>query len=176
MKVWNLRHRPPLLALFIMSLIFIAAITAQAGVVEIGKGKDVKLKFPAGMKITSGNVSQGIPIVCYLAEPIVEGSVVIVEEGAEATATVLEVEPAKKGGKPGKIKIGFTSLKPKGEYQLLTESEIKLSGTKEAKGKGKKLLSYLFIAGLFIKGSEAVIPTNVIYSVKVEESVYLESK
>jgi len=51
-----------------------------------------------------------------------------------------------------------------------------LSGTKETKGKGKKLLSYLFIFGLFIKGSDAVIPTNVMYSVKVAESVYLESK
>ena len=176
MKVWKQRHRPPLPALFIMAFIFFATITAQAGVVEIGKGKEVKIKFPTGMKITSGNVTSGIPIVCFLTEPIVEGSVVIVEAGAEATATVREVKPAQKGGKPGRLKIEFTSLKPKGEYQLLTESEIKLTGTKEAEGKGKKLLSYLFIFGLFVKGSEAVIPTNVIYSVKVAESVYLESK
>jgi len=161
----------------IMALILVLAVPAQAGVVEIGKGKEVKIKFPPGMKLTSGNVTAGIPVVCYLAEPIVEGSVVIVEAGAEATATVLEVEKAGKGGKPGKIKIGFTSLKPKGAYQLMTESEIKLTGaTKPIEGKGKKLLSYLFIAGLFIKGSEAVVPTNVVYSVQVAESVYLESK
>ncbi len=176
MKVEKYRNRSLFTALCMIFAIVVMTVSAQAGVVEIGKGKEVKLKFPAGIQITSGNVTSGIPIVCYLAEPLIEGGVVVVEEGAQATATVTEVEPAKKGGKSGKIIVEFTSLDPKGEYKLLTEPNIKLSGTLEREGKGRKLLSYLFIFGLFIKGGEGVVSPDMIYTVKVAESVYLENK
>lgn len=175
MRSENYGNRSLFTALCLIFIIVFMSLSVSAGVVEIGKGKEVKLKFPAGIQITSGNVTPGIPIVCYLAEPIIEGGVVVVEEGAQATASVVSAEPAKKGGKPGKIKLEFISLDPKGEYKLVTEPKIKLGGTIEKEGKGKKFLSYLFIFGLFIKGGQGSIATDMIYTVKVAESVYLEN-
>ncbi len=120
-------------------------------------------------------MSEGIPIVCYLAEAIEVGGITVVEEGAQGTATVVEVEPAKRGGKPGRIKIEFTGLDAKGEYRLLTDSKIKLTGIKEVKGKGKGFFPYLFFK-FILKGSEGVIPTNMIYTAEVAENIVLESK
>lgn len=159
----------------VVLLCLLGAVAVQAGTIQLPKGTKAKLKFPDGLNISSKSVSPGIPIICYLVEPLEVGGITLVEAGAQGTATVAEVQPAKKGGKPGFIKIEFASLDAKGEYRLLTDSKIKLSGTQEKKGKGKKLLSYLFIFGLFIKGSEGVIPTNVVYTAEVAESIVLEN-
>jgi hypothetical protein len=154
---------------------FLASTVVQAGTIQLPKGTKVKLKFPPDLKVTSGNLSEGIPVICYLAEPVEVGGIVVVEEGAQGTATALEVEPAKKSGKPGRIKIGFITLETKGEYKTLDGSPIKLFGTKEAEGKGKGIFPYLFFI-FFVKGSEGVIPTNAVYTVEVAESVVLQSE
>lgn len=169
------KHRVLSPVMLVLILVAFGMTTIQAGTIEVPKGKEVKLKFPSDIKITSGNVTKGIPIVCYLAQPIVIGGVTIIEEGAQGTATVAEVVKPSKPGKPGKIKIEFTGLDAKGEYKFLTEDKIKLTGAAEAEGKGKKLLSYIFIFGLFIKGGNAVIPTNVVYTAQVAESIYMEN-
>jgi hypothetical protein len=168
--------RPVMTAVGVALALILAGVSAQAGAIQIPKGTEVKLKFPAGMKISSGDVTPGIPIVCYLEEPIEVGGVVAVEKDAQATAKVVEVKPAGKGGKPGYIKIEFESLDTKGPFRLVSADKIKLSGAIEAKGKGRKLLSYLFIFGLFIKGSQGEIPTDQVYTAKIAESVVLESE
>jgi hypothetical protein len=158
-------------------MLFLAfvATTASAGTIQLPKGTKVKLKFPPNMKINSGNVSAGIPLVCYLAEPLEVGGIVVVDANAEGTAMVSEVQSAKSGGKPGRIKIEFASLQPKGEYRPLTADVIKLSGSQEAKGKGKGIFPYLFFV-FFLKGSQAVIPTNAVYTAEVAETIVLENK
>jgi hypothetical protein len=161
-------------AIYLLLVVFLMSVSVQAGTIQLPKGTKVKLKFPSNIKITSGNLSQGLPILCRLAEPVEVGGIVVVEEGAQGTATVLEVEPAKKGGKPGSIKIGFTALETKGEYKTIDDNPIKLFGTKEAKGKGKGIFPYLFFI-FFVKGSEGVIPTNAVYTVEVAESIVLQS-
>ncbi len=157
------------------SALMLATVPAHAGTIQVPKGQEVKLKFPPGMNISSGEMTQGVPIICYLHEPIEIGGITVVEAGAQVTAKVAEVKPAGKPGKPGYIKIEFESLDAKGEYRLLTEGKIKLSGTIEAEGKGRKLLSYLLIFGLFIKGTQAEINTQIIYTATVAESIVLES-
>ncbi len=168
-------YRNIIMALGVVLILLAASIPVQAGTIQVPKGTEVKLKFPAGMEISSGNVTQGIPLVCYLQEPIDIGGVVVVEKDAQATAKVIEVKPAGKGGKPGYIKIEFESLDAKGDFRLVNADKIKISGAVEAKGKGKKLLSYIFIFGLFIKGSQGVIPTDQVYTAKVAESVILDN-
>jgi len=111
-----------------------------------------------------------------LAEPIVVGGEVIVEKGAQGTAVIGEVEKAKRAGKPGRITVEFVDLAAKGPYEIVGEDRIKLSGTEEAKGKSRKTLSYLFIFGLFIKGTQGEIPTNQVYTARIAEDVFLESK
>ncbi len=166
--------------LFVAGVLTVAValtvVSAFAGTIQIPKGYEVKLKFPGGMKISSGELTKGVPIVCYLEEPIEIGGITVVEAGAQATAKVAEVKSAGKPGKPGYIKIEFESLDAKGEYRLLTDDKIKLEGSAEAEGKGRKLLSYLFIFGLLIKGTQAEINTNQVYTAEVAENIILETE
>lgn len=173
MKISIYGKRAAMAALLVAVLIF-AAVTVQAGTIQIPKGTKARFIFPPEIKISSDNVSQGIPIVCFLAEPIEVGGITVVEKGAQGTATVTEVEQAKRGGKPGLIKIEFTSLDAKGEYQPFSDAKIKLTGFLEAKGKGKGIFPYLFFIFL-VKGSDGVIPTNAVYTAEVAESIVLQS-
>ncbi len=174
-RIYGYRHI--VLAIGVVLALLAMSVPVWAGAIQVPQGTEVKLKFPAGMKISSGNVTQGVPLVCYLQEPIDIGGVIVVEKDAQATAKVVEVKSAGKGGKPGYIKIQFESLDPKGPFRPVNAEKIKLenAGPVEANGKGKKLLSYLFIFGLFIKGSQAEIPTNQVYTAKVAESVILDN-
>ena len=165
-----------LLVIGTVMIFFLGTLSVQAGTIQIAKGQKVKLRFPAEMKISSKDLSAGVPVTCSLEEAIDVGGITVVEAGALATASVVEVQPAQKPGKPGYIKLQFTSLDAKGSYKILGGDNIKLTGNVEAKGKGKKLLSYIFIFGLFIKGTDAVIPTDQAYPAEVAESVVLESE
>ncbi len=168
-------YRQVIMTLGVVLALIMTSIPVQAGSIQVPKGTEVKLKFPAGMKMSSGDLTVGVPIVCNLQEPIDVGGVIVVDKDAQATAKVVEVKPAGKGGKPGYIKIEFESLDAKGSFKLVSADKIKLSGAVEAKGKGKKLLSYLFIFGLFIKGSQGDIPTDQVYTANVAESVVLDN-
>jgi hypothetical protein len=162
-----------LIIIFIFA--FLWASNAQAGKVQIVEGTEVKVKFDASMKISSGSLQKGIPLLIYLAESIVIGGKIIVEEGAMGTAEVLEVKEASKAGKPGYIKVSFVELTPKGDYVALDGSNIKLKGEIDAEGKGKKLLSWVFIFGLFIKGGQGVLPSDAIYTVYTAETIRLSN-
>ncbi len=149
---------------------------ALAGKIMIPKDTEVKIRFDPNMVINSNTTMEGIPLLINLAEPIEIGGVTIVEKGAAGTATVVKAEKAKKAGKPGFIKIEFVDLEAKGDFSLPEGEKIKLTGSAEGKGKGKTLLSWLFIFGLFIKGGEGTIPTNQFYEATVAENIILESE
>jgi hypothetical protein len=83
---------------------------------------------------------------------------------------------ASRPGKPGKLMVSFLDLSPKGSYQSKDGSNIMLSGEQTIDGGGRKILSWLFIFGLFIKGGQAEIDVARVHEVKVAEKITLESK
>ncbi|MFH1700128.1 MAG: hypothetical protein ABIE07_06035 [Candidatus Zixiibacteriota bacterium] len=172
---FNTIYRKSFSAGLIVFFWFAFTALASGATLQLPQGTDVKLKFAPGIKISSGNLAAEVPIICYLAEPILIGGKTVVEEGAQATAKVAEVKPAGKGGKGGYIKIEFIEVETKGEYKTVDGSKIKLTGFIENTGKNKKTMSYLFIFGLFIKGSQGEINPNSIYTVKTAGSTILES-
>lgn len=156
-------------------ILFSFVTLTNAATLQLPKGTDVKVKFNPGMKISSGNLEAGVPILCTLAEPVQIGDIVVVDEGAQVTATVTEVKKAGGGGKGGYIKVSFNELETKGAYKTVDGSKIKLSGYIENTGKGKGFFPYLFFV-LFLKGSQGEINTDAVYTVKVAESIILQSE
>ena len=163
-----------ILVVFIVSVFSVNF--ALAGKIMIPKDTEVKIRFDPNMVINSRTTSEGIPLLINLAESIEIGGVTIVEKGAAGTATVVTAEKAKKAGKPGLIKIEFIDLETKGDFSLAEGEKIKLTGSAEGKGKGKKLLSLILGFGLFIKGGEGTIPTDQFYTAAVAENIILESE
>jgi hypothetical protein len=165
-----------LILLPVMLVFFMAAGDIYAGKVVLPEGTEIKINFDPNMKISSGKLQKGIPLLVYLAEDVTIGGEVIIEAGAEGKAEVLEITPASKPGKPGHIKVGFIELSPKGKFIRADASTIPIMGEIEAEGKGKKLLSYIFIFGLFIKGGQGTIPTDAVYPAKIKETVIMQSE
>jgi len=162
------------LLVVVLCLFFAGAV--QAAKVQVPAGTEVKVKFDSRAAVNSGDAVAGVPILIELAEPITIGGKIIVEEGAKGTAVVSEVKKAGKGGKPGNIKVEFVDLEPKGLFKAPEGAKIKLAGTAEGKGKGKKTLSYLFIFGLFIKGTQGELSTTQAYPATVADNIILESQ
>jgi hypothetical protein len=148
---------------------------ASAGKVQLDAGTTIKVKFDPGVQISSSKSVVGVPVQMKLAEPISIGGQVIVEAGAEGTATVAKIEPSGRAGKPGLIVLNFVDLGSKGAFKVANNGRIKLSGTAEGKGKGKKTLSYLFIFGLFIKGGAGQMQADQVYTATIAENVILEN-
>ncbi|MCX6826829.1 MAG: hypothetical protein NTV06_06160 [candidate division Zixibacteria bacterium] len=164
-----------IMALLSLCLILVAPVAIMAKV-QLPQEKEVKVKFDSNMKISSGNLTQGIPLLIHLAESIEIGGIVIVEKDAVGTAIVSEIEKAGHGGKPGRIKVEFTELETKGRFFSPEGDKIKLGGIVENKGHGKKILSYLFIAGLFIKGGQGQINVDSVYTATIKEPILLDKK
>lgn len=161
---------------FAATLALLLTATGQAAKVQVPADTKISVKFPGNIKISSGQLSEGIPILFELAKPIEIGGKIIVDKGTQGTAVVTESVKSKRAGKPGTITVEFQELMPKGAFQSLDGSAIKLKGSVTSKGKGRKLLSYLFIFGLFIKGGQGEIPAGQVYSAMVAESIILEEK
>ena len=90
---------------------------------------------------------------------------------------ITEVEPAGKPGKAGKLVVEFSELGTRGGFKTADGAAIKLEGTAEVNGKGKKLLAYLTIVGIvFIKGTQAVIDADDVFIAKTTETVILTSE
>ena len=174
MKSSILRHRI-FFILFVIGLLMSFSLPANAGKVQLPEGKELKVRFDPNMKISSGKLEKGVPLQIYLVEPIEIAGVVIVPKDAPGTAVVADIQKAGKPGKAGMIKIEFTELEPSGNFKSSEGEKIKLTGTIEKKGGGKKLLSYLFIFGLFIKGGEGNIDVNGVYTATVKEGIILEN-
>ena len=164
-------------ALFAVLLFCLFVIPSlQAGKIRVPEGTEIKVRFDKEVKINSGKLNQGVPIQIYLEDPVIIGGRVVIDEGTTGKAEVLEVKSSGRAGKPGYLKIGFVELEPKGEFKRVDGTTIKISGEVEADGKGKKLLSYLFIFGLFIKGSQAEIPTDQVYNAVIAETIDMSNE
>lgn len=166
-----------LAAVLALALGSLAAVSStSAATFQLPAGTDVRVKFNQDAKINSGTVKAGDNLAITLAEPLMVGDVLLVAEGAAGTATVKEVEKAKAPGAPGKLVIAFTSMGTRGGYRTVDGSAIKLGGELELKGKGKKLLAYVTIVGIFlIKGGQGEVNPNEVYTAKVAETIVLQS-
>lgn len=166
--------RTVILALCVAASFTLPAAVVQAAKVQIPEGTKISVRFPASLNISSGEVSEGIPLLFTLAAPIEIGGKIIVEKGAQGTAVVKECVKAT-WGSPGKIVLEFVDLEPKGDFATLDGSRIKLAGTVTAEGKGKPFYSYFpLLYGLFTKSGQGKIPSNQIYAASVAESIILE--
>lgn len=164
----------------LVTMILLTAMILPAGVfaarVVIPEETEIKVKFSPTVEVKSGKLQPGIELPITLAEDIKIGGKTIIEAGAEGKAKVLEITDSSRPGKPGFIKVGFVELGTKGEYKTADGSMIKLAGVAEDKGKSRKLLSWIFILGLFIKGSDGEIDTAAVYPAMIKETVILETK
>lgn len=164
-----------LCALAILALAALSA-TAFASKVAVPEGTPVKVMFDAGKKISSGELKAGDTLSIRLVEDVKIGGKSIVGAGAKGIARVKEANPSSKPGKPGKIEVSFISLTASGEFRSKDGSDIKLAGTAKDDGSSHKLLSWLFIFGLFIKGGQGEIDAAQIYQASVGETIVLESR
>ena len=158
-----------------VALAFLMASGVSAAKVQVPEGTKISVKFPSSMKISSGEMLEGIPVGFELVKPIEIGGKIIVDKGAKGTAVVKEVVKSGSGGKPGSITVEFKDLLPNGNFKTLDDAPIKLKGEVTGKGKGKGFLPYLFLK-FILKGGQGEIPTNQIYTASVAESVILEEK
>lgn len=162
-------------AVVIIVIFSLVPVCLRAAKVVLPEDTEVKLKFGSVIKVNSGMLQEGLEIPVLLAEDIKIGGKTIVEEGAEGKAKVTEIERASRPGDPGYIKISFTALGTKGDYKTDSGGMIKLSGEVENRGKSRKILSWVFILGLFIKGGEGEIDVSQVHTAKVEETVILKT-
>jgi hypothetical protein len=164
-----------LVALAILAVVMVPAMVF-AGRVAVPEGTPIKVKFDSTKQVNSGKLQAGDTISISLVEGIAIGGKTIVEAGATGIATVKEAVRASKPGKPGKIVMSFVELSPKGSYRSKDGSMIKLSGVAEDKGGGRKIISWLFILGLLIKGGQGDIDTALEYPATIGETIILESR
>lgn len=159
-------------ALFLLT----TAVPVGAITMQLTRDTQVKVKFAPGTKISSGTLAKDAVLDITLAEPIVSASGdVLVEAGAKGTAKVVDVQKASKPGKPGSIKIQFVDLETKGAFATVDGAKIKLAGTVEGKGKGKKIFPYLFFV-LIMSGGQGQISVDSVNTATVAESIVLDSK
>jgi len=157
----------------VLALLLVSGVSAAK--VQVPEDTKISVKFPSSMKISGGEMVEGIPVGFELTQPIEIGGKVIVDKGAKGTAIVKEVVKAGGGGKPGSITVEFQDLVPNGSFKTLDDTPIKLKGEVTGKGKGKGFFPYLFFK-FILKGGQGEIPTNQIYTASVAESVILEEK
>jgi hypothetical protein len=144
-----------------------ADVILSAGTkVQIVFEQDVSSKY-----VTPGDL---IPIRLYGA--VDYGGITAVKDGAKGSARVKSVKPAGKGGKPGRVEVVLVELEPNGSYKAEGDKKIALKAIDDpitAEGKGRKTLSYLFIFGLFIKGTEGVIPADEPFPAEIAEEIVI---
>ncbi len=169
-----MRMAKSIIAAFFVVLFISTA--ASAGKVVVPEGTDVKVRFDPAVGVSSGKLQPGITISIYLADDVKIGGKTIIEAGAEGSAKIEEIKEASRPGKPGFIKVAFVELMTKGKYSTADGEAIKLSGTVEAEGKSRKLVSWLFILGAFISGKDGEIDTSLDYPARIVETIVLESE
>ncbi len=163
-----------LITVAMAGLLLLAGATS-ASTIQLTKEMPVQVRFPADIKVSSGEFGEGQEIPIVLHQPVIKNGQVIVEAGANGTARVVEVTPAGRGGKGGKIKVEFVGLNPKGQFVLDRGAGdfIPLLGEPiEAEGGGKGIIPWLFLK-FILKGSQAEIDTDEVYDVKIAKSVMM---
>lgn len=169
--------RYPAVGLMLLALsLSILVPPVSAATFQLPAGTEIKVQFNRDAKINSGKMEVGTELAITLVEPIRIGEVLLVAEGAAGKAVVKEIEKAGAPGKPGRIVVEFVELGTRGGFKTVDGSAIKLTGTVENKGKGKKILAFVTIVGIFlIKGGQGEINTDGVYTAKVAETVVLHS-
>ncbi len=159
------------------SLSTIIASSVEAAI-ELPAGTEVQIVF--AQDVSSKYVTPGQLVQIHLRGPVDVGGVAVVKDGAKGSARVKSVKPAGKGGKAGRVEVVLIELEPNGAYKAEGDKKIALeaitadkTGTIEAEGKSRKTLSWVFIFGLFFKGTEGVIPADKPFPAKVKEDVIL---
>lgn len=168
------RFRLRLVALTtLLSAVIVASVN---GAIELPAGTEVQIVF--GQDVSSKYVAPGQLLPIHLQGTVEVGGIIVVKDGAKGSALVKSVQPAGKGGKPGRVEVVLVELEPNGAYKA--EGDIKVAleaitgddtGIIKAEGKGRKTMSYLFIFGLFIKGTEGVIEADKPYPAKIKEDI-----
>lgn len=140
---------------------------------------------PEGTKITvafdqdvsSKYAEPGDQVPLHLVEPIEIGGQIIVDAGAKGSARVKSVKSAGRPGKPGRVEVELLQLTPNGAFKSIDDKPIPIMAvdtTLIAEGKGRKTLSWLFIFGLFIKGTQGEIKADQPIEAIVTEGVMIE--
>lgn len=166
-----------LLLIRFMALAIVVSMTFAVGsdaAIELPAGTTIEVVFE--QDVSSKYVTPGYLIPIRLQKAVEVGGIVVVKEGAKGSARVKSVKPAGKAGKPGHVEVELLELEPNGSYQAEGDKKITLEavdGTLKAQGKGRKTLSYLLIFGLFIKGTEGVIPADTPIKAKVTEDIII---
>jgi len=169
-----MRDSNRLFKLAIAALVIVASAgSAVRADIELPQGTEVDIAF--SQDVSSKYVAPGDLVPIHTTAPITFGGFTVVREGAPGTARVKSVEPAGRGGKAGKLEIELVDLDPAGFYEAEGDQRIMLKAVDpiKAEGKGKKLLSYLFIFGLFIKGGQAEIPADTVYKAVVADNIVI---
>ncbi len=161
-----------------LALLLISCLSAgeAAAKVRLIKGKEIKVKFKSGIVLKSDKLQQELEVPIYLAQDIEVGGETIVEAGAEGKARVVEIVESSRRGKPGHIKIAFMELGTKGKYRTANNEMIKLDGIVGGDGKSRKWLSWIFIFGLFINGSEGEIDNTQEFTATIKETIGLDAE
>ncbi len=146
-----------------------------ATVVRLNKGTELKIKFAADGRISSGRLAKGDSVDIVLSEPIIMDDSTIVESGAIGKAVVVDAKKNGRRGKPGYIKIRYVSLRPKGAFKTAGDAPIPIAGEIENKGKSKKTLSYILLFGFLLKGGNGEIDKSAAYNATIAESIKLDS-
>jgi len=169
-----MRIRYGLVWVGIAALVLALVPAMVAAQVKVAAGTPVTVAFK--QDVSSKHLKPGDEVPISLVEQLEVGGLVLVKAGAVGRAVVKSVEGAGKPGKPGKIAIELVGIDPDGNYKAMNDKVLTLQaegGKIEAKGKGKKILSFLFIFGLFIKGGEATIPADQPFKATVKEDIFI---
>jgi hypothetical protein len=165
-----------IVALAVLISALLGASELNATVVRLNKGTEIKVRFAAEGRVSSGELNEGDSVAIELAESIIMDDSTIVEQGAEGRAVVVSVRKSGKGGKPGYIKVRFVSLQPKGAFRTPDDAPILIEGEVENEGKSKKTCSYIALFGLLVKGGDGEIDKAVTYTAAIAESIKLNSE
>lgn len=159
----------------IMATVIVSVVVVQTaqGDIELPKGHEIEIVF--SQDVSSKYVAPGELVPIRLNTPIVYGGFTVVEAGAPGSARVKSVTPAGRGGKPGSIVVELLELESDGHYEAEGDKKIMLKAVDEisAEGKSKKLLSWLLIFGLFIKGSQGEIPADQPFKAEIAEDIVI---
>lgn len=142
--------------------------------VQLPAGMEIKVEFI--QDVSSKYVKPGDLAPIKLVEDISVGGITLVKAGAMGTARVVKVEKAGKPGKPGSLELQLAEIDMEGAYKTVDGAKIQLEavdGPIIVKGKSKKTMSYIFIFGLFIKGTDGVIPAGHMVAAKVKSDVMI---
>lgn len=167
-------HRVNIIAVVTCLLMFLA--TGASADILLPEGTELQIVFE--QDVSSGNFEAGDKVPIHLQGAVEVGGLILVKDGAKGTAKVKSVKPAGRAGKPGMIEVELLGLEPNDSYKAADDKKIAIMAASDtesyiANGKGRKLLSYCFIAGLFIKGTQGVIPADKPYTAKIAEDIFI---